>query len=114
MLCRLRDIFSKLQELFSDHILNKGDTSRLRDRAEFRSVFQTAALRVWSNMPVTEHQAVLPGSSRQPLTYTHLQANGFLSLQPVQGKSDLYRVVMGLASLDAYLKSKLGECLPLT
>ena len=108
-LCRLKDVFRLLQGYVSDHILMKGDTSRLRDRPAFGAVFQAAALRALSNIPVEEHEVVLSGLSKRPLTYTHLQANGFLSLQ--QARSGRYRVVMSPATLDTYLKSKLGECL---
>ena len=87
----------------------KGDTLRIRSRPAFQRVFQAAALRALSNTPVEEHEVVLPGSSRQPLTYTHLQAYGFLSLQPLQARPGHYQVVMSLATLDAYLKLRLGE-----
>ena len=100
VLCRLKDVFGLLQGFVSDHILMKGDTSRLRDRPAFRAVFQAAALRALCNIPVEEHKVVLPGSSKRPLTYTHLQANGFLSLQPLQARSGRYRVVMSPATLD--------------
>ena len=109
VLCRLKDVFGVLQGFVSDHILMKGDTSRLHDRPAFRAVFQAAALRALSNIPVEEHKVVLPGSSKRPLTYTHLQANGFLSLQPLQARSGWFRVVMSPATLDTYLKSKLGK-----
>ena len=109
ILRRLKDVFGLLQGFVSDHILMKGDTSRIRDRPAFRAVFQAAALRALSNVPVNEHELVLPGLSKRPLTYTHLQANGFLSLQPLQARSGQYRVVMSPATVDAYLKSKLGE-----
>ena len=109
VLCRLKEVFGKLQGFVSDHILTKGDTSRIRDRPAFRRVFQAAALRALSNTPVEEHEVVLPGSSRRPLTYTHLQANGFLSLQPLQARPGHYQVVMSPATLDVYLKSRLGE-----
>ena len=109
ILCRLKDVFGLLQRFVSDHIPIKGDTSRPRDRPAFCAVFQAAALRALSNIPVEEHEAVLPGLSKRPLTYMHLQANGFLSLQPLQARSGHFWVVMSPAILDAYLRSKSGE-----
>ena len=109
ILCRLKDVFNLLQGFVSDHIPIKGDTAQICDRPAFRAVFQAAALRALSNLPVEEHEVVLPGLSKRPLTYTHLQANGFLSLQPLQARFGRYQVVMSPATLDAYLRSRSGE-----
>ncbi len=107
MLYRLQEVFASLQGFMSEHILRKGDTLCLRHRPMFGRVFLKAAVVALSNTPVQEHEPVLPGSSSCTLTYTHLQANGFLTMVPLQ--SGLFQVVMSPATLDVYLRSCSGE-----
>ncbi len=84
----------------------RGDTIYLRDK-----LFQAAVLRALSNRPVQEHDTVLPGVSEYPLTYTHLQAHGFIYLQRLP--SWQFQVIMSPVILDIYLTAHAGEA-PLT
>ncbi len=110
VLCRLQAVFASLQGFVSEHILRRVDVSCLRHRPVFGRVFLKAAMVALSNTPVEEHEPVLPGSNSCTLTYTHLQANGFLTMQPLQ--SGLFQVVMSPAILDLYLMSCKGELAP--
>ena len=106
--CRLGHVLEVLREHLKTHVLMRGDNSSLSERPFFRKVFEAAALKALSNTPVNQHHIVAPGASdRCPLSWSMLQAHGFVSLQPVG--PELYRVIMSPAILDIWLRHCAGE-----
>ena len=94
-------MYEQLRSFVIDRMFNKDGIDWLRSRPHFRRVFRKAALMSLANRAVAEHQSVIEQDD-DVLTYSNLQAYGWITLQALPG-GGLFSVVMSPAVLDAWI-----------